>query len=92
MLWRDIIYCIPLLGDLARRIWVPVDSHEAMHLDSPERGPQFVYALEAARQRTDLEYNRAVGTIAKVGGALVDFIVMTELDCERSFICCQHCA
>jgi hypothetical protein len=59
---------VPLLGALARSIWVPADSHEAIHLDSPDRGPQFVYALAAARQRTAQEYHRAVETIVKAGG------------------------
>lgn len=66
--WRDIIFYVPLLGDLARRVWLPADSHEAMHLDSPERGPRFDYAMETARQRTLAEYRRVVDALHAVGG------------------------
>ena len=66
--WRDLIYYIPVLGDLTRAVWVPVGSHEAMHLDSPDRGPRFTYAIETARRRTLLEYRRVIDTIRQAGG------------------------
>lgn len=37
---------------------LPSDSHARMNLDSPERGPLFGYAVEAAAKRTVLEYER----------------------------------
>ncbi|MCJ7551389.1 MAG: hypothetical protein MUQ30_17095, partial [Anaerolineae bacterium] len=58
VLLRDIIYYIPIIGALWRRIYVPPGSHEAMNLDSPERGWRFPYALVAALWRTQHEYER----------------------------------
>jgi hypothetical protein len=66
--WREWLYYVPMLGSIARRVWLPTCSHEAMHLDGPERGPQFAYALETGRQRTEIEYRRAVATIYACGG------------------------
>ena len=61
--WRDIIYYLPLIGALARRIWVHPTSHEAMNLDSPRQGWRFDYAYEAARLRTLHEWHRAAGAM-----------------------------
>ncbi len=58
--WRDTIYYIPGLGGFARKYLLFAESHEAMHLDDPSRGPRFYYAIEAAKQRTVAEYQRAV--------------------------------
>ncbi len=66
--WRDSLYYIPLVGSLLRRVWLPAGSHEAMNLDSPAQGPRFALALEAARQRTLVEYRRVVAAIAAAGG------------------------
>jgi len=37
---------------------LPRDSHGWMNLDSPERGPNFPYAFEAAVKRTKIEFER----------------------------------
>ena len=66
--WRDIIYYIPLLGWLARRIWVPPTSHEGMNLDSPRQGWRFDYAYEAAYRRTRHEARRAITAVRAAGG------------------------
>lgn len=57
--WRDTIYYVPGLGSFARKYLLFEGSHEAMHLDDPSRGPRFYYAIEAAKQRTLVEYQRA---------------------------------
>lgn len=71
VIWRDWIYSIPLIKNLVRRIYVPPNSHEAMHLDSPERGPLFVYSLMAAQQRTEHEYHRVERALREAGGQSV---------------------
>jgi len=68
MLWRDWVYYVPLVKHLIRRLYVPSGSHEEMHLDSPDRGPEFPYVFAAARQRTQHEYQRAAGAILRAGG------------------------
>lgn len=74
--WRDLIFYVPLVGDLARALWVPPGSHEAMHLDSPERGPRFYYALVGACHRTHLEFRRVESAVRAAGGerALARFL------------------
>ncbi len=67
-LWRDIIYYIPGLKHVARWVYIPPRSHEAMHLDNPARGEKFPYALAAAVRRTRWEYLRAADAIAGIGG------------------------
>lgn len=49
-LW-DWLAFVPGFYQLAHRI-LPVDSHTHMNLDSPNQGPLFYYAFEAARKRT----------------------------------------
>lgn len=66
--WRDIDFYVPGLGQVIRRFWVPANSHEAINLDSPARGPSFRFALAMARQRTRREYRRTIEKIHKVGG------------------------
>ncbi len=66
--WRDWVFYVPGLNRVARRIHVPPGSHEAMHLDGPDRGPRFAYALVAARQRTLVEYRRAAAAVREGGG------------------------
>jgi hypothetical protein len=68
VMWRDLIYYLPLIGALARKIYVPPGSHEAMHLDSPDRGWRFRYAYAAAYQRTCAEYRRAKDAVRLEGG------------------------
>jgi len=67
--WRDPFYYVPGVGHLLRRLWLPEDSHEAINLDSPNRGSHFHLAMAIARQRTRTEYARAVKTIRSVGGS-----------------------
>jgi hypothetical protein len=68
VLWRDFIYYIPLVKRWARRVIVRPGSHEAMNLDSPESGPRFALAYEAARQRSVDEVRRALGAVRQKGG------------------------
>jgi len=37
---------------------LPRDSHAWMNLDSPEQGPSFIYAFQAAVKRTKLEFDK----------------------------------
>ncbi len=72
-LLRDIVYYIPGIRTLARKIHIPTFSHEAMHLDTPARGAKFAYAMAAAVQRTRFEYRRAVDALsAQSGSAAVE--------------------
>ncbi len=68
VLLRDLVYYIPLIERIARRIYVPPDSHEAMHLDSPDRGWRFHYAFRAAYQRSCAEFRRAKDAVLQAGG------------------------
>jgi hypothetical protein len=43
---------------------LPRDSHAWMNLDSPERGPLFEYAFQAALKRTRQEFEKAVRGLA----------------------------
>jgi hypothetical protein len=38
--------------------WLPRDAHAWMNLDSPERGPNFPYAFQAAVKRTRIEFEK----------------------------------
>ncbi len=67
-LLRDIVYYIPGVRTIARKIHIPIFSHEAMHLDDPTRGAKFAYAMTAAIQRTRFEYRRAVDALSARGG------------------------
>ncbi|MCG2768069.1 MAG: hypothetical protein L6435_06745 [Anaerolineae bacterium] len=75
VVWRDWIYHFWFAAPLARRIPPRPGSHQAMNLDSPEKGPRFDYAVEAAVQRTLYEYTRAADAILRTRGkqALVRF-------------------
>ncbi len=55
--WMEVISFIPALRPLAARI-LPPDSHAAMNLDNPSRGPLFPAAIAAARKRTVYELER----------------------------------
>ena len=50
------LYLIPVMGALIKRVYLPADYHEAMHLDNPSRGPLFAPSLLAARLHTRLEW------------------------------------
>lgn len=67
----EIGFHIPLIGSVLRSFWLPPHSHEAMHLDSPERGVRFIYSMIMAQQRTAAEYQRAVKAILENGGPKV---------------------
>ena len=53
----DALYFVRPLRRLILRI-LPRDSHAWMNLDSPEQGPNFLYAFQAAVKRTRLEFNK----------------------------------
>ena len=45
---------LPWIGKLfARMLTLPADSHAALNLDGPHRGPEFAFALEAARKHSE---------------------------------------
>lgn len=67
--WRDPFYLIPGIGPLLKKIYLPADSHEAMHLDSPQRNPYFDYAFQAAIQRTRFEYERLATALVRRAGS-----------------------
>jgi len=67
-LWRDLPFHFKSTRGFMRRLWVPNDSHEAMHLDHPGRGPLFPYSLVAARKHTAYEFERARAAIQAVAG------------------------
>lgn len=68
-LWFDLLYYTPAIGPFLRKHYLRPGSHEAMNLDTPDRGPKFHYAMIAARQRTLYEYNRAANALIAAGGA-----------------------
>jgi hypothetical protein len=53
----ELLSAIPLFKPLALR-FLPRDSHAWMNLDSPEQGPNFKYALQAALKRTRIEFEK----------------------------------
>lgn len=55
----DALSFIPVLEPIMLRL-LPSDSHTCMNLDRPERGPLFPYAMEAARKRTQVEFQRII--------------------------------
>ncbi len=69
-LWRDIIYYLPVVKGWARKHLLFRDSHEAMHLDDPSRGPRFPCSIVAAKQRTLAEYRRAINALGAERAAL----------------------
>lgn len=52
----DGLNVFPFLGPILKRV-MPLDSHARMNLDSPESGPLFQYALNAAVLRTRREFD-----------------------------------
>jgi hypothetical protein len=63
-----ILYRLPLLGRLARQLYFPPHTHEAMNLDHPGRGPLFAYALAAAAKHTQVELDLLLANLRAVGG------------------------
>lgn len=58
-MFPDILYYIPGIKGIFRKLYLPADSHEAMNLDNPAKGERFWYAMHAATERTRREYERA---------------------------------
>lgn len=56
---RDVLYFFRPFRGIALRL-LPRDSHAWMNLDSPEQGPNFKYAFQAAVKRTKIEFNKTV--------------------------------
>jgi hypothetical protein len=44
--------------------FLPRDSHAWMNLDAPAQGPKFAYAFEAARMRTQVEFDQTVAGLS----------------------------
>ena len=63
-----LLYLVPVVGRIVARLHMPPDSHEAMNLDSPARGPRFPYALQAALKRSLHEVERAAAAVLEAGG------------------------
>jgi hypothetical protein len=55
----EILYFFRPFRRIALRL-LPRDSHAWMNLDSPEQGPNFIYAFQAAIKRTRIEFNKTV--------------------------------
>lgn len=53
----ELLTFIPLMKPLVMR-FLPRDAHGWMNLDTPERGPNFPYAFQAAVKRTKIEFER----------------------------------
>ncbi len=64
-----IVHHLPLLGPLFKRLYMPPQSHEAMNLDHPGRGPLFAFALAAAIAHTRLEWTQTMAALESAGGA-----------------------
>jgi hypothetical protein len=68
----ELLTLIPLLKSLVMPI-LPRDAHGWMNLDSPERGPNFPYAFQAAIKRTKIEFERTTKDLSeKLLGLFVD--------------------
>jgi len=55
----DLLTFISMLKPLVMPL-LPRDSHAWMNLDSPERGPNFNYAFQAAVKRTRIEFEKTI--------------------------------
>jgi hypothetical protein len=55
--WLELLTFIVPLRPLVMPL-LPRDAHGWMNLDSPERGPNFPYAFQAAVKRTKIEFER----------------------------------
>ena len=65
----EALYYFPPLRPLIRRI-LPRDSHAWMNLDSPEQGPNFEYAFQAAAKRTKIEFEETIEDLPRELAAL----------------------
>lgn len=63
-----LLYRVPLLGPLVRRFYFPPDTHDAMNLDDPGRGPLFAYAIAAAIKHTRVELDLLLQELESAGG------------------------
>jgi hypothetical protein len=63
-----LLYRIPLLGKLIKRLYFPPTTHDAMNLDHPGRGPLFPFVLAAAVKHSHWEFEQLVPAIAAAGG------------------------
>jgi hypothetical protein len=66
--WHFVAVRVPLLGRLVRRYLIPANSHEAMNLDHPGRGPLFPFAMAAAVKHTRLELDLLLSLLREAGG------------------------
>jgi hypothetical protein len=64
-----IVHHLPRLGPLFKRLYMPPQSHEAMNLDHPGRGPLFSLAMAAAIAHTRLELTQTMAALESAGGA-----------------------
>jgi len=63
-----LLYRVPLLGPLVRRYYFPPDTHDAMNLDDPGRGPLFPFAIAAAVKHTQVELDLLLEALREAGG------------------------
>lgn len=54
--WELILHSLPGLTSLLQNL-IPANTHAAMNLDHPERGPLFDFARQAAVKRTTFEFH-----------------------------------
>lgn len=59
---RELLTFIPLLRTFGMAV-LPRDAHGWMNLDSPERGPNFPYAFQAALKRTRIEFEKTTNDL-----------------------------
>ena len=60
----EALYFVRAFRPLILRI-LPRDSHAWMNLDSPEQGPNFIYAFQAAVKRTKIEFDKTATGLPK---------------------------
>lgn len=63
----EAFYYLPGLGRFIQKL-LPADSHANMNLDTPATGELFPYAMEAAVQRTVVEFERTLALIGEEQG------------------------
>lgn len=70
--WRELLTFIPFARPLVMP-FLPRDAHGWMNLDAPERGPNFLYAFQAAVKRTRIEFEKTTKDLSEeVFGLFVD--------------------
>lgn len=65
----EALWIFPALHPWLKRV-LPADSHANLNLDTPATGPLFDYAIEAAVQRTYVEFERTLALIGETQGAV----------------------